>query len=173
MFHRCSHVVLCNVRYPSETHLKFKSREFAFFHNILVNTLVLKFYTEHGSITAVLCAKFQSDWTARTYFMDERNISYIAQHPWLFDSKELIYGGVFVFMIDIFIAYALFRKYFTYTLSREYRLVRNRYSRLLFTSEDRLCANLRVHEQSRNMTSQCQYLDIARRHRSTLVTSQL
>ena len=33
---------------------------------------------------------------------------------------------------------------FSYTLSREYRVVRNRYSRLLFTSEDRLCANLRV-----------------------------
>ena len=44
----------------------------------------------------------------------------------------------------------------SYTLSREYRVVRSRYSRLLFTSEDRLCANLRVQEQSTNMTSQCQ-----------------
>ena len=44
----------------------------------------------------------------------------------------------------------------SYTLSREYRVVRYRYSRLLFTSEDRLCANLRVQEQSTNMTSQCQ-----------------
>ena len=43
----------------------------------------------------------------------------------------------------------------SYTLSREYRMVRYRYSRLLFTSEDRLCANLRVQEQSTNMTSQC------------------
>ena len=32
----------------------------------------------------------------------------------------------------------------SYTLSREYRVARYRYSRLLFTSEDRLCANLRV-----------------------------
>ena len=39
------------------------------------------------------------------------------------------------------------------TLSREYRVLRNRYSRLLFTSELRLCANLRVQEQSTNMTS--------------------
>ena len=46
---------------------------------------------------------------------------------------------------------------FSYSLSREYRVVRNRYSRLLFTSEDRLCANLRVQEQSTNMTSQYQY----------------
>ena len=60
----------------------------------------------------------------------------------------------------------------SYTLGREYRVMRNRYSRLLFTSEDRLCANLRVQEQSRNMTSQCQYLAFAWRHRSTVVTSQ-
>ena len=44
-----------------------------------------------------------------------------------------------------------------YTLIREYRVVRNRYSRLLFTSEGRFCANLRVQEQLMNMTSQCHY----------------
>ena len=38
------------------------------------------------------------------------------------------------------VTHALF--FISYTLSREYRVVRNRYSRLLFTSEDRLCANL-------------------------------
>ena len=42
--------------------------------------------------------------------------------------------------------------YISHTLGREYRVMRNRYSRLLFTSEDRLCANLRVQEQSTNMT---------------------
>ena len=66
-------------------------------------------------------------------------------------------------------------KYITtisYTPSREYRVVRYRYSRLLFTSEDRLCANLRVQEQSTNMTSQCQCPTFAWRHRSTVVTSQ-
>ena len=35
----------------------------------------------------------------------------------------------------------------SYTLSREYWVVRNRYSRLIFTGEDRLCANLRVQKQ--------------------------
>ena len=49
----------------------------------------------------------------------------------------------------------------SYMLSREYRVVRNRYSRWLFTSEDRLCANLRAQEQSTNMMSQCQYLTFA------------
>ena len=44
----------------------------------------------------------------------------------------------------------------SYTLSREYRVVRYRYSLLVFASEGRLCANLRVQEQSTNMTSQCQ-----------------
>ena len=60
----------------------------------------------------------------------------------------------------------------SYTLSREYWVVRNRGSRLLFTNEDRLCTNLRVQEQSTNMTSQCQCLAFAWRHRSTVMTSQ-
>ena len=60
----------------------------------------------------------------------------------------------------------------SYTLSHEYRVVRYRYSRLLFTSEDRLCANLRVQEQSMNITSQWQCPTFAWRHRSSVVTSQ-
>ena len=53
---------LCNnIIYPSKTHLKLKSREISFIHNIRFSCpIVLKFCTEHGSITAV---------------------SYIAQHP--------------------------------------------------------------------------------------------
>ena len=39
------------------------------------------------------------------------------------------------------------RSWVSYTLSREYRVARCRYSRLLFTSEDRFCANLRVQWQ--------------------------
>ena len=56
---------------------------------------------------------------------------------------------------EIYITTKTRTKVFSYTLGREYRVMRNRYSRLLFTSEDRLCANLRVQEQSTNMTSQC------------------
>ena len=52
----------CNIGYPSEAHLKLKSREISFIHNINLSCLIiLKFYTEHGSITAVLCAKCQND----------------------------------------------------------------------------------------------------------------
>ena len=65
-------------------------------------------------------------------------------------------------------------KYITisYSLSREYRVVRYRYSRLFFTSEYRLCANLRVQEQSTHMTSQCECPTFAWRHIQTVVTSQ-
>ena len=62
--------------------------------------------------------------------------------------------------------------FISHTLSREYRLVRSRYSRLLFTCERRLCANLRMQKQSRNITSQCLYLGVAWSHRSTLLMSQ-
>ena len=63
------------------------------------------------------------------------------------------------------------RKIVSYTLSRDNRVVKNRYLRLLFTSEDRFCANLHVQKQSTNMTSQCQYPKFAWRQRSTVVTS--
>ena len=41
----------------------------------------------------------------------------------------------------------------------------NQYSWLLFSSEDHLCANLYMQEQSANMTSQCQYLTFAWHHK--------
>ena len=51
--------------------------------------IVVKFCTEHGGITTVLCAKFQNDWTIKTCYARARfefrlsfgRISYIAQHP--------------------------------------------------------------------------------------------
>ena len=60
----------------------------------------------------------------------------------------------------------------SYTLIREYRVERNRYSWLLFTSEDRLYVNLRVQEQLTNMISQCQYFTFTWRHKSSVVMSQ-
>ena len=46
----------------SETHLKLKSHEISFIHNIHISyQIVLQFCTEHGSITAVLCAKLQNN----------------------------------------------------------------------------------------------------------------
>ena len=85
---------LCNIGYPSEIHLKLKFHEISFAHNSCFSSpIALKFCTEHDSVTAVLCAKFQTDWTIETDVMDERDfvrfefkmsfgrISYIAQHP--------------------------------------------------------------------------------------------
>ena len=57
----------CNRKYPSEAHFKLKSRENSsaniFFFNY---PIVLNFYT------AVLCAKFQNDWTTQTDVMGEQ-----------------------------------------------------------------------------------------------------
>ena len=65
--------VLCNIGYRSETHLKLKSREISFVHNLLLSkSIVLKFCTEHDSEAAVLCAKFQNDWWTENSVMDER-----------------------------------------------------------------------------------------------------
>ena len=82
-----------HIGYPSETHLKLKSRKISFANNIRFNRpILLKFCTEHGSITAMLFEKLQNDWTtgadvmnggdfARFEFkMSFGRISYIAQH---------------------------------------------------------------------------------------------
>ena len=55
---------LCNVGYPSETHLKPKSGEISFPHNLLISyPIVLKFCIEYDSDAVGLCAKCQNDWT--------------------------------------------------------------------------------------------------------------
>ena len=47
----------------SETGLKLKFGKMLFRHNIpMCCPIILKLCTEHGSITAMLCAKFQNDW---------------------------------------------------------------------------------------------------------------
>ena len=56
-------VACSDVEYPSEIHPKFKSCSISFVHNIHFScSIILRFCTEHGSITAVLCVKFQNDW---------------------------------------------------------------------------------------------------------------
>ena len=49
----------CNMGYQFQTILKQKYHEISFARNVLlICRIVLKFPTEHGSITAVLCANF-------------------------------------------------------------------------------------------------------------------
>ena len=63
-----------NIGNPTETHIK--SREISFAHSYSFSyPIMLKFCTEHGSITAVLCAKFQNDWTSYMGVMDERDFT--------------------------------------------------------------------------------------------------
>ena len=60
---RSQNLGLCNIGYPSETHLQIKSREIWFVHDIHISSLITSdFCTEHGGITAMLCAKFRNDW---------------------------------------------------------------------------------------------------------------
>ena len=60
----------CNMEYPPETYIKLKSREILFGHNsLLICRIVLKFCTQHGSITAVLCANFQNDLTDEMHIL--------------------------------------------------------------------------------------------------------
>ena len=64
------------MRYPSEIHLKLKPREISFAHNSCFSwPIALKFCTDHDSITAVLCAQFQTDWTIETAVVDERDFA--------------------------------------------------------------------------------------------------
>ena len=64
---------LCNMEYPSETHLTPKSCEISITHNSSLNyPIVFIFCIQHDSISIVLCAKFQTDWKIETVLMDEK-----------------------------------------------------------------------------------------------------
>ena len=53
-----------------------KSREISFTHNLILSyQIILKFCTEHGSDTAVFCAKFQKDWIIEANVMEERDFA--------------------------------------------------------------------------------------------------
>ena len=60
-----------NIGYPPETHIIIWSREILSTYDLLLSQIVLKFCTEHGSITAVLCANFQNDLTNGMDVLDE------------------------------------------------------------------------------------------------------
>ena len=48
-----------NIEYISEIDLKLKYRNISFAHNLfLSSSTVVKMFTEHDSVTAMLCAKF-------------------------------------------------------------------------------------------------------------------
>ena len=53
-----------------------KSCEILFaYKSFLRDSIVLKFCTEHGSDTAMLCAKFQNNWTIQVDVMDELHLT--------------------------------------------------------------------------------------------------
>ena len=76
MWNVCEPGVLCNLGYPSATHLKLKSRAISFVNTFFIShPIILQVFKEHGCITAVLCTKFQNDWTTETGVMEERNFA--------------------------------------------------------------------------------------------------
>ena len=55
--------LVCNIEFPSETHLKVKSREISFVYSTRFdNPIVMKCCSEHDIITAILCLAFQKLW---------------------------------------------------------------------------------------------------------------
>ena len=84
--------VLYDIGYPSETHLKLKSRELSWIHITCCSCpIVWKFCSEHDSVTVVPCTKLQNVLETTKLVMDKqvlarfelkmrfRRISYIAQ----------------------------------------------------------------------------------------------
>ena len=68
--------MLCNKEYPSETHLKLKSRENSFVDIICFNCpIALLICTEKGSDTAMFYAKFQDDGMIDSDVMDQRDFA--------------------------------------------------------------------------------------------------
>ena len=81
-----------NIRYPS-THCKVKSHGISYAHNLFLNhQVILNFCTEHGSDTAMLCAKVQNDLTFEMNAMDERDF---AKKIWNYIAivLELLFGS--------------------------------------------------------------------------------
>ena len=67
-------MAVANVGYPSEICLKLNSRKISSFRNLFLScAIILKFCTEHGSDTAMLCANFQNDWTTEVCVIGERD----------------------------------------------------------------------------------------------------
>ena len=98
------------IEYPSETHLKLKSLENSFVHNILFNCpIILKVCTEQDSITALLCTKFQNDRVSEYQVMRKRDftifgfkmsfgrMSYIAQLP-----LRIIFRKIYKISLELF-----------------------------------------------------------------------
>ena len=56
------------------TRPQFKCGKISFTHNLFVSCqIVLKFYTEHGNDTAILCTQFRNDLTTEIGFMEEQD----------------------------------------------------------------------------------------------------
>ena len=68
-------VGICNEGFPSENQLL---TQILLVSNLFLHCpIILKFCTEHGNITAVLCAKFLNSWATGKDVMDKQDLSLI------------------------------------------------------------------------------------------------
>ena len=66
----------CNIRISSKVHFKLKYIQISFDHDFCLSCeIILESCTEHGSITAMLCAKFQNDFTTQMDGMHKTDIA--------------------------------------------------------------------------------------------------
>ena len=76
-----------NMEYPSKNHLKLIKCHLPI--TVFVDHIILKFCTEHGSDTAVLCTKFQNDMTNEKSVMVKTRFDEI----WIYDEfwRDILY----------------------------------------------------------------------------------
>ena len=75
---------LCHISYTPRNSLKYQ--EITSADDLFPRRrIVLKYCTEHDSSSAVLCAKFQTDWTIKMNVIDERDSS-------RFEFKMIVWG---------------------------------------------------------------------------------
>ena len=65
----------CNIGYPSETHLKLKSREISFVYNLLQRLNCFEILHRARQWYCRALAKFQNDWRTETDVIDTRDFA--------------------------------------------------------------------------------------------------
>ena len=78
--HKWCHIIIMRLLYyriyPLKNHSKIKSHKILLVHNIHFSCqIILTFCTEHGGVTAMLCAKVQNDLTTEKYIMCKNKFS--------------------------------------------------------------------------------------------------
>ena len=147
-----------NLRLCNEATIRYSLLKFGYMH---LCGKGYKYFSPHcckcnsfGCIAAIRCGNAchgpHSDsvysGSEHRQFNSPRLVKREAGFPW---PRRALIGSNQVWRVNDSPYYRELQTIISYMLSREYRVARYRYSRLLFTSEDRLCAKLRVQWQDK------------------------